>query len=128
MGLLDGPMRSVASTLIGTLGTQPAAFTRVTRVYDALADSEAETTDTAQIAMTPPAPFKREFVDGTTVLATDLESIVAAKDVDDSSFTLDPDAHTTMTVAFGGKTYKIVSVTRVYSGDQVAAYRVQLRR
>ncbi len=127
MGILDDVFRDLSSDLIGTLGTTAVTFTRVTRIHDPRTDRESPTTTTGTFKISPPERFNTGRVDGSTILATDLMSLVSAKDLDDDGFDMTPADDATITVEFGGVTYAVVGVGSVYSGDLVAAYELQLR-
>lgn len=127
MGLLDGPLRSVAQTLIGTLGTTPATFTRTVRYYDPDVDEEVSSSTTASLAMTPPAPFETRRVDGSNILSTDTMSIVAAADVDAVSFDFEQGSNVSLKVDIDGTIYSVVGINKLQSGDQSAAFELQLR-
>ncbi len=128
MSLLDGPFRSLASDLIGTLGASAVTITRKENLYDAATDTDSPVTTTADLKMTPPAPFEERRVNGSSVLATDLMALVAAKDVDALSFGLSMDSNVTLSLVYDGATYQVVGVREIRSGDQAAAIELQLRR
>ena len=128
MGILDGPFRTVAKSLIGTLGTSAVTITRKEGDYDPATDQDATTTTTIAINISPPAPFKQEQVDGSAILSSDLMCYVSASDLDDESFDVTLGTNVTLSLEYDGKEYAIVAIKEMRSGDQVAAYELQLRK
>lgn len=128
MSLLDDPLRSVARTLIGVLGTAACVFTRTVRTYTPSTDTKSESTTTASLKMTPPQPIAEHRINGTSILATDLTTLVAALDVVAASFSLDMDSQTSIKVVFDGSTYAVAAVNTVYSGNRSVYYELILRK
>ena len=71
--------------------------------------------------VTPPTSFKTEFIDGTTVKAGDLWSLVAA-----SGLAATPTIGSLVTI--NSVQYVIQGIETFMSGDQIAAYQLHLRK
>ena len=127
MGLLDGPLRSVAKTLVGVLGAD-AALRQVTSTYNAVNGTETTATLSASIRISPPEPYSAYRVDGTMVQAGDARCIVAAKDLEDAGFVLPTGSHKNLYLDIGTETWTVVRTMQIRSGDQAAAVELQLRR
>lgn len=124
MGILDGPMRNIASTLIGVLSDTTSTITRTTEANYNPETGEADppVTTTYSVKTSPPEAFKTLEIDGTNVLKGDFKVIVAARDL-----TIEPSPQTD-TLTRASVVYKIIAVEPIVSGDQVAAYQLQCRR
>ncbi|MEK9721879.1 MAG: hypothetical protein VW405_00160, partial [Rhodospirillaceae bacterium] len=70
------------------------------------------------------APYEKRYVDGDVVKVEDAMTLVSAEDVAAASFT----PAQGQTVTFDSVSWDVVSVKVHRSGDQVAAYELQLRR
>ena len=90
-------------------------------VYTATTGDVAETASTVTRKVSPPVPFNQRLVDGATVRRDDTQVFVAG-----SGITFTPSIG--MTIVIAGDKWKIVSVIVLRSGEQVAAYELQLRR
>lgn len=122
MGLLDGPMGKVASTLIGALGAS-AVLQRTIKDYDELEGVDvAKATTSYNVKVSPPSPFNRFEVNGSTVLADDLKCIIASSQAPGGF--IDPK---TDTLTIAGATYRIAGVQPIQSGDNSAAFQLTLR-
>lgn len=127
MGILDGPLRGVAMTLIGRFGTT-ATFVTPGGVffYDPetgkpVRDPEAEQTVSVVVEDYPALQTSGGEAAAQDIRRGDKKLTVAAAAL--------RQAPTTETVVrFGGLEYTVVKVDAVYSGDQVALYVLQVRR
>ena len=123
MGILDGPLKDLASLLIGTFSDNPATLVRMADLdYD---PTTGETVPSAMasysVKVTPPERYSLKEIDGTTVLATDVRVYLAAKDI-----AIEPSPRSdTLTVS--NHTYTVYKVTKHYSGDEVCLWELQLR-
>lgn len=120
MGVLDAPLRSVASTLVGQFGR---AFTlrRTATTHDPDTNSVTET-HTNYTVTGIQEDYNAVERDGQVVRFGDYRVLLAAQDL---SITPTP---ATDELRDGSTALTIVSVERIYSGEQVAAYRLQVRR
>lgn len=71
-------------------------------------------------AVTPPSPYKTQFIDGDTIQVGDVKVLVAASGL---PFTIVKG----MKVKIDGVIWLVVQCIRIYSGTSIAAYEVQLR-
>lgn len=124
MGILDGPFRSLAKTLIGTLGAS-ATLTRTTPgEYDPISGlSGMPRTTNYSVKISPPERYSRQDVatGQGAIQQDDFRVLVAA-----SALSIEPSAQTD-TLRVAGTVFKVIALAPVYSGDQVAAYEMQVR-
>lgn len=91
-------------------------------VYSALTgETTGEVESTVVRKVTPPEAANERFIDGDVVKRGDLVTFVAAKDL---TFTV----INGMKILFDGDTFKVVQVTKIYSGDDVALIQIFIRR
>ena len=69
----------------------------------------------------PPIDFEQRYVDGDSVRRGDARIFIAASGL---PFTPLPDMH----IKFDTEEFKAVNILPLHSGEQVAAYEIQLRR
>jgi len=117
----------VADRLVGKFGT-PATLIRETRTYDVATGKNTVATKSYSIKVTPPiagidtvGAYRKDVAQSTTIGIYELTVAFAA-----SSLPIEPNA-TTDKMIFRGKTYSIVRVLPVISGDDTAMYITQLR-
>lgn len=95
---------------------------RATYTYDpsTLTNTPTPLTD-VEIKVTPPENYSSTEVDGDLIQADDLRVWLPSKDLD---WTPAPNMH----VVMDGKTFRIVQVETIYTGELIALYGLQLRR
>ena len=120
MATLDALFPGLAARLIDRFGAS-ASLETVTKTDDLTTGKVAESVATAELKITPPEPFSIGLIDGTLVEAGDMTTLVAAQ-----SLSSIPVANRDRLV-FAAETWRIVTVGPIYSGDDVTAYRLQLR-
>lgn len=119
MSALDTSMRALAVSMCEQYG-KLLTFTVEGGTYDATM-GEVVSYETVYTAMcSPPQGFDPRAVTGDLILVSDLTTIIPA-----SGLTFTPTNG--MRVTFDSKDYRIVAIRPYMSGDQVAAYEVQLR-
>jgi hypothetical protein len=124
---LFAPSGGVADKLVEKFGT-PATLIRETRTYDPVEGKNTVSTTSYNLKVTPPiagidtvGAYRKDVAQSTTVGIYELTVSFAAV-----SIPIEPNA-TTDKMIFRGKTYSIVRVLPVISGDETAMYIVQLR-
>lgn len=130
MGALDGPMTNVANTLIGTFVDGTRLWTRrEAGTYDPVTGTDPIVETTAQIKTGPPAPFEDRKINGDGIRTGDVQVVVARLELERvAPFDPFPETDATVTVQVQSVTYKVIDVERFSSGDEIAAYRFQLRK
>ena len=140
---LDIELVPLAQELLAEYGK--AAVWRIPQgVYDPIAGalSGAQPIREVPITITPPQPYEQTYegVKGslrgavyvpTTVLGGDMECYVAAKQLSDQGFVPPTTAGQPQllgSVKFDNEVWGIVSLGRVYTGEQIALYKMQLRQ
>lgn len=121
MSTLDSLFPGLAMRVIDGFGAT-ASLEMVAKTDDLETGKVAETVVATDVKIAPPEPFSIGFADGTLVEAGDMTTLAAAQ-----SFVTVPVANRDRLV-FDGQRWQIVTVDPIYSGDAVAAYRLQLRR
>jgi hypothetical protein len=122
-------MRGLAQTLIKTFAPTPRDWSRsATDSYDPLAGTDPATPTTAKLRSTPPAPLKSSEWKDATVRMGDMQTVVAALDIESSGFDPFPAGESSVTVDDAGTIYRVVNYRPYSSGDLRAAFQFQLRR
>ena len=119
-GKLDGVMVPLAKKLIGDFG-KTVTYKQLSSSYDASTGktTSAETASSAVIA--PPAPYRQNRIDGSTIQNGDVTSSVAA-----SAIAFVPAIGDR--VDLNAVDWQVVGVNPVFSGELVALYELQLRQ
>ena len=120
---LDTKLGLAVENLLNTVGKAVEFDSAMFVEYDATDDTInriGERRDTWLI--TPPAAYRRDQVDGATVLESDVQTYIRAKDIP-----FIPEAGR-VRVRFDNEVWEIVTVTRIFSGDDVVLYELQLRK
>jgi len=118
---LDNALVPVSLDLINSFGKDGTFTVKDSEAYDPSTGVVSVTTSTVVIKMSPPTPYERRYINGDLVKAGDTEVLIAA-----SGLTFTPDEG--QKVEFDSETWNVVSVGRLYSGESIAVYRLQLRR
>lgn len=129
-GALDNAMRSVASAVVGALGTTGSLKRTTKGAYDPETGvAAADVVVYYPIAVSPPSEFTLTEVAATAgndsaarIDRGDIKVLVPAKDLD-----VTPDPKTDVLV-FGSMMYRVIAVSQIWSGALVAAHVVQCRR
>lgn len=121
MATLDALFPGLAARLIDTFGAT-ASLETVSKTDDLASGKVSESVSATAVKITPPEPFAIGAIDSTLVQAGDVTTLVAAQGTSAT-----PVANRDRLV-FAAQTWQIVAVDPIYSGDAVAAYRLQLRR
>lgn len=119
-GALDSEQRDGAVEIISDLG-KSVTWTSVQATYNESSGSVTASDTPYTVAASPPEPYSVRMVDGSTILATDFRLTIAARDL-------------TFTPKVGDKvlvdtdTFRVVGLTRIYSGDLVCTWEAQCRK
>lgn len=119
MGILDGPLRGVASTLLQTFG-QLATLRRETSSFSP-ATATATLTPTDYSVKVRAERYSAHEIDGTIVQPGDVKVLVPALGL---AITPTP---ATDKLILGGVTHEVVRVNRIIATDQPAVYEVHAR-
>lgn len=120
MAALDPVMAKLALDLINQFGGQ-ATYRRVQRAYDAGVGNVVESLQDISCRISPPSPYVDDRIDGTSIQRGDAECLVARM-----ALTVTPVQEDRL--LFKGVTWTIVEVDPIYSGDEIAAFTLQLRK
>ena len=84
-------------------------------------ENAAFTATTHSVKITPPDEYNDKYIDGDLIQRGDVKVLVAGQGL--------PFTPTNgMAVVIDSKTWKIVSLKLIYSGESIAAYELQLRK
>ena len=137
---LDKALIPAANTLIQTYGKSSQYVDVTYSDYDPVAGtSSVESTTVYTVKVTPPYPFDKFLVDGTTIQASDKKCLIAAQNIQFTPKTGDrlnfdvsvPDYSQWPPTSPTGPqwvVYDIIGVWPIYSGEEPCAYELHLRR
>ena len=97
-----------------------ATHRRVTRSYDVATGKNTSTSSDVSVKITPPAPYEQRRIDGTVIQLGDQRVIMSSR-----SGVVPQSADFFI---IGGQTWQVVAIFPIVSGEQTAAYEVQLRQ
>lgn len=121
--VLDPVFRDLARDLLVSYGTSIVIKKPSATTASPSTQSWAQTFGTSQtVKCSPPSPYDVRLIDGTNVQRGDLQTLVAATD---ANLTFAPE--TGHHAEIDSKTWRVVKANPIWSGDQVAAYDLQLR-
>ena len=123
MGILDAAFQQLASTLVGTFSDTPATYTRTPLPrYDGRTGEELTFQPTPySVKITPPQPYRKGEINGTSVQAKDLRCYISATDL-----AIEPDPRTD-SLLWRGIAFLVISATPVGTADANVLIELQLR-
>lgn len=123
MGVLDSALQQVATILIGALSDVPATYTRTPAPrYDGRTGQELNFQPVSySVKITPPQPYTKREVNGTTTAATDLRCYISAVDLP-----ITPDIRTD-SLTWQGTTFNLVRAAPVPTADASILIELILR-
>jgi hypothetical protein len=128
MGLLDAPLRQVASTLIGLFTDTPLVFQIKTSVYNPLTGVSVPTTVNKSVKASPPYSFTEQEATDSALQRSDLKIVVAAADAEAVGLDVQAANEKQVFCTHAGIKYRAIYVRPINSGDQQAATILALRR
>lgn len=119
---LDKELRPAVLEIINEVGRNMDFSFPLAKSYDPVTGAGSESIcKTLTAKASPPIDFEQRYVNDDSVKRGDTKIFIAAKGL---SFTPVRD----MTVKFDSISFKAIAVLPIYSGEQVAAYEIQLRK
>jgi hypothetical protein len=125
---LDAAFIAAVKAILSAVGVS-GTLTRIVTSYEAEDDEEHEADPVTYTALSsPPMRYKKKEVDGESILSTDFKVYVSPEmtDSDGATATVEPDKRYDR-LTLNGVSYAIQDLDSLWSGDQVAAYVLQLR-
>lgn len=122
MAELDKVFPGLASDLLARYGAIGKLIYVNKGEIDPATGKRTESTRSKMVKLQPPYPFSRTAIDGSLVQEGDAMTMVAARDIGAA-----PVANQDR-VEVSGRTWQIVGVNPLDSGDQTAAYELHIRR
>lgn len=120
---LDTKLRDAVEKILDKLGKAVEFDWSMAQEYDPATDQVTTIGEgRTEWKITPPARYRRDLVDGETILASDLQTYLRSADL---PFTITPGS---TVLRMDGETFEIVSVSSIYSGDDVVLYELQVRK
>lgn len=110
----------LAETLVDDTFGLSVTHRRVTRTYDPATGKNTSTNSDTSVKVTPPAPYEQRRIDGTVIQLGDQRIIQSSKSG------IVPQSADIYII--GGQTWQVVAIFPMVSGEQTAAYEVQLRQ
>lgn len=128
MGVLDKPMRQVAQLLTNTFVSETRSFERRATAYDPIVGQEGmHVIASAEIKTPPPSKMTQRETE-IPVVVGDVKIEVPALSIEQAEFSLEAEQGVTVFVKVGSHWYRMVDFDSFWSGDQIAMYRLHLRR
>lgn len=122
MTRLDDKLVPAAQRLINKFGKTATVTTEAAKTYDPETGKTSNTGETVNtVKISPPAPYEIRYITAGVVDVGDQRTIIAAKDL---TFTL----KTGQLLTVDSDKWRIVSVNSIRSGEQIAAFELQLRK
>ena len=119
---LDRELRPAALEIINEVGRNMDFSFPLAKSYDPVTGVGSESIcKTLTAKASPPIDFEQRYVNDDSVKRGDVKIFLAAKGL---AFTPIID----MEVKFDGISFKAIAVLPIYSGEQIAAFEVQLRK
>lgn len=127
MGTLDDAFADVASILTDVFVDKKSTIRRSGEVYNPDTGTRVGTTTNYAVKCAPPTQYSKREIDGVSILANDRRVLVPRKSLPTTDFVINP--KTDKFIAPGSAdVFSIVSVDAIPSGDENAAYELQLRK
>jgi hypothetical protein len=97
-----------------------ATHRRVTRTYDVATGKNTNSNADTSVKITPPAPYEQRRIDGTIIQIGDQRTMISSKA---GIVPISADLF-----IIGGATWQVITILPIVSGEQTAAYEIQLRQ
>lgn len=110
----------LATQLIDNTFGFDATHRRQTRTYDPATGKNTTSNSDTTVKITPPNPYAQNRIDGTLIQIGDQMIMMS------SNSGIEPQLSDKFIIS--GKTWQIVMVKPIVSGEQTAAYEIQLRQ
>jgi hypothetical protein len=120
MTSLDNVFVPLATNMLNQFGAT-ATFRKITRTFDPATRKNTVSRKNTTVKMKPPEPYNVNRINGTTIQAGDLTTMISGE-----ALTFVPT--TNDLIAYLGTDWQIVTVSPIVSGDSTAAYELQLRQ
>lgn len=119
MTFLDLTLPDKVYELVEKYGKE-VSFTSEVKTFDATTGATTSTATVYKRKVTPPEEFDSKYIDNDTVRLGDMQITLAAKGL---KFT----PIESMKVLIDAKSFNIVAIRKIYTGELIGAYTVQLR-
>ena len=120
MTAFDDIFVPLAEQLVDNTFGFSATHRRVTRTFDPVTGKNTDNNADVSVKITPPAPYDQRRIDGTIIQIGDQWIIIS------SASGVVPRG--TDFFIIGGSIWQVVTIQPIVSGEQTAAYQVQLRQ
>ena len=121
MAALSTRARRSAADLIQRVG-KTVTLRRSARSFDPGSGETTESFEDFTVKVSPPEPFRDGLVDGALVRSGDLETYLAAE-----ALAFGPEPLSDALLINGG-TYSLVRVEPLFAGEEIALYKLHLRK
>lgn len=125
----DTKFRALAKKLVAKFGVTTGIYTKITHgtMNDDTNKVEGGSTNAQSIAMSPPVRYDQADIDGSNIRYEDFKVYIAATDFEDA-FGAAATVDTEDILEINGITLRIIEPDPIYSGEQVAVYKIQVRK
>lgn len=121
MTVLDDRLVPKTKEILDRLGKSMDLAVKDEGTYNANGSVTGQTESTQTVTASPPIEYTSRLIDGDVIKLGDVQVFVAAL-----GLTLTPAEK--MKVTFDGEDWRAVTVKKIYSGDLIALWELQLRR
>ena len=128
----DTKFRALGKKLVGKFGVTTGTYRSASRTpinpMDIISGG-GEVTNTSNdqaITMSPPLRYKKMDIDGSTIQSHDMYVIISGEDWDVAYPSATPQANDSLII--NSENFIVINPDLIYSGEQVAAYKIQVRR
>ena len=127
--VFDATFRALAKKLVAKFGVSTGIYTKITHgtMNDNTNKVEGSTTNAQPLIMSPPVRYEQSEINGTTIKYDDFKIYITAPDFEDvfgASVKVEPED----ILEVNGITLRIIEPNPIYSGEQVAVYKIQVRK
>ena len=123
----DTKFRKLAKKLLKKFGITTGSYTQITTgVMNDDTNTVTNTENTLQIQMSPPLGYSQQDQALETIQSDDYKIFIAGPDWDDKFPTAQPEVNDRIVLPFGS--FTVVFIKPIYSGEQIAAYQIQVRK
>jgi hypothetical protein len=131
-GLFDGIFAGktgVAQNLLTILGIDAEVHLKSCKDYDPSTGEEITYPDEIfPVKASPPEKYSIKEIDGTNIIQGDVKTIIGSADLERDISTVQKERLERSVLRINSEDLKIITVDPIYSGYQISAYTLQLRK
>lgn len=126
--VFDTKFRALATKLVTKFGITNGTYTKITHgtMNDDTNKVEGGSVTANVIPMSPPIRYNQTDVDGTLIRSDDYLIYIPAPDFEDA-FGASAEIETVDFIEVDSRKLRIINTDPIYSGEQIAVYKLQVR-